>query len=72
MALLVTEDARYSHWLGFDFTEGVPLRLQPIHLQVVEAFCDQLLTAINMSLVLVELAQPEIRELVLATSRLKK
>jgi hypothetical protein len=35
----------------FDFQLGAPLVIQLYHLQGVEFFCEQLLTAINMSLV---------------------
>jgi hypothetical protein len=37
--------------LTFDFREGVILDVNLHHLQSVECFCDQLLTAINLSLV---------------------
>jgi len=56
------------HALGFDFVEGQPLRLRLFDLQVVQLFCDQLLTALNLSLV--ELARPEVREQ--AKNRFKK
>lgn len=37
--------------MSFDFEEGQPLSITLVHLQGVELFCHQLLTAINMSLV---------------------
>ena len=36
--------------LGMTFTEGQPLRLELEHLQAVECFTDQLLSAVNLSL----------------------
>ena len=39
------------HSLGFAFKEGEPLALEVLHLQAVESFTDQLLTAVNLSLV---------------------
>ena len=51
------------HSLGFDFVEGRPLLITLLHLQSVEAFCNQLLTALNLALV--ELAQPESKQLFL-------
>lgn len=48
------------HGLGFRFEAGKPLRLSLIHLQVLEAFSDQLLTALNLSLV--ERARPALRK----------
>lgn len=56
----IADFCRKPHSLGFRFTKGDPLRLDLLDLQVVEAFCDQLLTALNLSLV--ELAQPEIKK----------
>lgn len=56
------------HSLGFRFEKGDPLRLELLDLQVLEAFCDQLLTALNLSLV--ELASPEVRDYV--TQHLEK
>ena len=38
------------HSLGFDFKEGDPLDLELWHLQAVECFTDQILTAVNVSL----------------------
>lgn len=37
--------------LTFDFIEGAPLKVQLHHLQSVECFVDQLLTALNVSLI---------------------
>jgi hypothetical protein len=56
------------HALGFEFAEGESLILNLRHLQSVEAFCDQLLTGLNLSLV--EAAKPEARAL--AEKRLKQ
>ena len=36
--------------LTFDFTEGAPLKVALHHLQSVECFIDQLLSAVNLSL----------------------
>lgn len=46
--------------LGLHFEAGKTLRLSLLELQVFEAFTDQLLTALNLSLV--ELAHPELRK----------
>jgi hypothetical protein len=46
--------------LGFDFTSGELLRLTILDLQVLENFCDQLLTGINMALV--ERARPSVKK----------
>jgi hypothetical protein len=37
--------------MGFDFIEGAPLRVELRHLQLVECFFNQMLTAINISLI---------------------
>lgn len=37
--------------LGFRFETGTLLRLGLLELQVLEAFCDQLLTGVNFSLI---------------------
>ncbi len=42
-------DKPYS--LGFNLTASDPLRMELIHLQSIECFLDQLLTAVNLSLV---------------------
>ena len=39
------------HSLGFDLNKGERLRMELIHLQSVECFLDQLLNAVNLSLV---------------------
>ena len=46
--------------LGFSFDAGKPLRLSLLHLQLLEAFSDQLLTALNFSFV--ERASPALRK----------
>jgi hypothetical protein len=38
------------HSIGFSFTAGDPLKIDLIHLQSVECFTNQLLTALNLSL----------------------
>jgi hypothetical protein len=48
--------------LGFEFKNNEPLRLTLFHLQMLEAFIDQLLTALNISLV--ELARPSLKDAV--------
>lgn len=47
------------HGLGFRFKTGGLLRLSIIDLQLLELFCDSLLTAFNLSLM--EFARPELR-----------
>jgi hypothetical protein len=47
------------HGLGFQFKTGGLLRLSIVDLQLLELFCDTLLTAFNLSLM--ELARPELR-----------
>lgn len=39
------------HSLGLSFTKGQPLQLELLHLQAIECFSDQLLSAVNVSLV---------------------
>jgi hypothetical protein len=36
--------------MGFDFVSGAPLRIGVHHLQLVECFFNQLLTALNLAL----------------------
>jgi hypothetical protein len=42
---------KQPHGLAFDFEEGRPLKVELHHLQLVELFSDQLLSAVNLSLV---------------------
>ena len=37
--------------MTFDFEEGKPLTIESYHLQGVDYFCEQLLTALNFSLI---------------------
>jgi hypothetical protein len=48
------------HGLGFQFVTGQLLRLTILDLQLLEAFCDMLLTALNLSLA--ERARPSLKK----------
>jgi len=56
----LAEFCKKPYSLGFSFEAGKPLRLSLTHLQLLEAFSDQLLTALNFSLV--ERASPTLRK----------
>jgi len=45
------EFCKQPHAVGFDFREGEPLKIELRHLQCAELFSDQLLSAVNLSLV---------------------
>lgn len=47
----LAEFSRKPHSMMFDFVEGKPLTIELRHLQSVECFLDQLLTALNLSLI---------------------
>jgi len=47
----LSEFSQKPHSMLFDFVEGEPLSIELRHLQSVECFLDQLLTAINLSLI---------------------
>ena len=46
----LAEFCRKPHRLAFEFKEGDPLDINLIHLQGVECFCEQLLSALNFSM----------------------
>lgn len=46
----LSEFSKGPHSMLFDFQEGQPLKIELRHLQSVECFLDQLLTALNLSL----------------------
>jgi hypothetical protein len=47
----LAEISKKPHGLGFNFTEGEKIELNTNHLMAIELFADQLLNAINLSLV---------------------
>lgn len=47
----LADACKKPHRMTFDFEEGEPLVVHLYHLQGVDLFCDQLLTALNVSLV---------------------
>jgi hypothetical protein len=54
MVIVTKELSDFSqkpHSMLFNFVEGEPLKIELKHLQSVECFLDQLLTAINLSLI---------------------
>jgi hypothetical protein len=53
--------------LGFQFATGTPLRLGLFEIQVLENFCDQLLTGMNLALV--ERACPSVKKSALKRKR---
>lgn len=42
--------SKKQHAMNFNFIEGTPIIVELLHLQGIELFCDQLLTALNQSL----------------------
>ena len=57
---VLSDFCKEPYSLGFTFEAGKPLRLSLLHIQLLEAFSDQLLTALNLSLV--ERASPVLRK----------
>lgn len=47
----LAEISQKGHGLGFNLQENSPLKLETLHLMAVEAFTDQLLDALNLSII---------------------